>query len=99
MLDKHVCYAMKKNTAACNACRRQCIQNSDLSTLCKALKISAVHTKSVECRQNSKKKSQTMRKGTVVLKSLHLRGGGEVYPLITATGSKRVLTFTRSASL
>lgn len=46
----------KKNTAACNACRRQCIQNSDLSTLCKALKISAVHTKSVECRQNSEKR-------------------------------------------
>ena len=46
----------KKNTVACNACRRQCIQNSDLSTLCKALKISAVHTKSVECRQNSKKR-------------------------------------------
>ena len=87
----------KKNTAACNACRRQCIQNSDLSTLCKALKISAVHAKSVECRQNSKKIFQTMRKGTVVLKSLHSRGGG--YPLITATGSKRVLTFTRSASL
>ena len=46
----------KKDTAACNACRRQCIQNSDLSTLCKALKISAVHTKSVECRQNSEKR-------------------------------------------
>ena len=46
----------KKNAAACNACRRQCIQNSDLSTLCKTLKISAVHTKSVECRQNSEKR-------------------------------------------
>ena len=46
----------KKRTAACNACRRQCIQNSDLSTLCKALKINAVHTKSVECRQNSEKR-------------------------------------------
>ena len=89
----------KKNTAACNACRRQCIQNSDLSTLCKALKINAVHTKSVECRQNSKKDFPDNEEGGCRAKIPFIRGVGGVYPLITATGSKRVLTFTRSASL
>lgn len=88
----------KKSTAVCNACRRQCIQYSDLSTLCKALKISAVHTKSVECRQNSKKDFSDNEEGDCRAKIPSFAGWGG-YPLITATGSKRVLTFTRSASL
>ena len=89
----------KKSTAACNVCRRQCIQNSDLSTLRKALKINAVHTKSVECRQNSKKDLPDNEEGCCRAKIPSFAGWVGVYPLITATGSKRVLTFTRSASL
>ena len=70
----------KKNTAACNACRRQCIQNSDLSTLRKALKISAVHTKSVECRQNSKKDFPDNEKGDCRAKIPSFAGWGESIP-------------------
>lgn len=70
----------KKSTAACNACRRQCIQNSDLSTLCKALKISAVHTKSVECRQNSKKDFPDNEEGDCRAKIPSFAGWGESIP-------------------
>ena len=97
MLDKHVCYAIKR--ALPSATRADgsvykfrlvyTVQSSE--NQCSAYKKCRVQTKL------KKKIFQTMRKGTVVLKSLHSRGGG--YPLITATGSKRVLTFTRSASL
>lgn len=97
MLDKHACYAIKKH------CRLQRVQTAVYT------KFRLVYTVQSSENQRSaykkckvqtklrKKIFQTMRKGTLVLKSLHSRGGG--YPLITATGSKRVLTFTRSASL
>ena len=70
----------KKSTAACNACRRQCIQNSDLSTLRKALKINAVHTKSVECRQNSEKDLPDDEEGCSRAKITSFAGWGEVIP-------------------
>lgn len=70
----------KKSTAVCNACRRQCIQNSDLSTLCKALKINAVHSKSVECRQNSKKDFSDNEKGDCRAKIPSFVGWGESIP-------------------
>lgn len=99
MLDKHVCYAIKKH------CRLQRVQTAVYTKFRLVYTVqSSENQRSAykKCRVHTKLRKkifQTMRKGTVVLKSLHSRGGGEVYPLITATGSKRVLTFTRSASL
>ena len=44
-------YSVQTSVDKCRRVHTVCIQKTGLSTLCNILIISAVHTKSVECRQ------------------------------------------------